>query len=353
MIVRQMIQPLTILVVVSVASVAMAEESQPPQTVEFGVPQPQPEAEPAPTPTPAAAPEGGTPWLTAQEVADAGERGVLACENAVCQCDRGQEGTTECASVTCRCVTDVPPAGPFLPREVQQAPSGARDDARADVWTAAMEGRGLPRLLEEPVPSAGFNLSRYRIGFKIEAGYPFVDTELLVRLHNVVQLGIGYRSAYTFSNAGYADLAFRLYRNSEATRGVSLLLRGGYTYVQPQEADDEIPALVGGDAAFGEIILAVSFRWGRHAFDLNTGVRLGWVKAQDCEEDPYGWSDCWYAIFPDGEEGLLPTVMIDFAWAVRIHSAVSYYLALGVDVFTTSYQAPALPRFRNGLMIEF
>lgn len=355
----------TVLVVTSVASDTTAEESQAPPTVEFGAPQPPPEAEPeaqvaAPQPeadsqrqSPSTAPSGGTPWLTAGEVEAAGERGVLACENAVCRCERELEGSTECASVTCRCVDEVPAAGPFLPREVQQPSSGVTPGSGADVWTAAMEGRGLPTLLEEPVPAAGFNLSRYRLGFKIEAGYPFFDTELLVRLHNVVQLGFGYRSAYTMSNGGYADLSFRLYRNSDATRGISLLLRGGYNYVHPQEADNDIPAMLGGDAAFGEAILAASFRWGRHAFDLNVGVRLGWVKAQDCEEDDWGYTDCWYAIFSDGEPGLLATFIADFGYAVRIHPAVSYYFAFGVDVYTTSEQYPALPLFRNGIIIEF
>ena len=223
----------------------------------------------------------------AQESSDRGAvwggvQAALVCRNVVCRCESASAGTdasrgtavpdsSECPTLTCWCDDDAP-RGRRLP--VVPAPPTGAAQAQDDepVSNVPSEGgrvqRTLPVALDRPVQVAGFTLSDSRVGALFELGYPFIDFKFSFRLHQWVDLAIGYRGLYTLTNAGYASLKIRLFENRPGTVGLSLGLLGGYT-VNDQEG---YTYLVGASSGFGEVLLALSLRRGRHAFDFIAGA---------------------------------------------------------------------------------
>jgi hypothetical protein len=311
------------------------------------LPPPPPEPELAPAPAPE------SPWVTPEEMAAGGASGALVCENALCRCEPGPSGP--CETVACQCATELPETSPFLPDSAlpppTQSPAVDPELTGPDVQLA---GRAAPDTdLHVPAPTAGFLMTERRVGLRLEAGYPFIDLDLLVRAHDVVQVGFGYRTLWTFTHAGYGELKFRLWRNEAAALGLSLLLRGGYTYIHLDEDDYDAEyntrsALVAGNSGFGELLLAFTARRGRHAFDAAVGLRLGWVQHIVVDEGGYG-NDL---VFDSGEPGMLATVIVDAGYTVRMNRSSSFVAGLGVDVFTNSDAYRALPRARFGFVIE-
>jgi len=306
-------------------------------------PQPSDQPQPGPTPDSRLAPVPAEPeTLSFQD--------DLECEFVVCRCDSADAGFDDlsgCEAVVCRCVHDPPPSRPMVVTERQgEAISTSQEPLRSseDRRTLAPADEEIPRALRIPVPSAGFQLSERRAALHIDVGSPFLDVSVRFRLHDVVQLGLGYRGVYGASNGGYAALRFRLYRNTNSTRGLSLMIAGGYLYDDSRDFD----FMTGANGPYGDVLLATSFRKAQHALDVLVGIRLGWIRGQWCE------SNCWDAVFEDGEAGLLPTVILALGWSVRISPSVSYTFACGVNIYTTSRRHPAaLPLWRNDFVFDF
>lgn len=333
-------------VVVALALLALAG---PARAEEWGLP-PAPEPAPAPAPAPAPGPEAESPWLTPDELHAPAAPGALVCDNAVCRCVPGPRG--RCDTIECRCADELPETSPFLPdAALPPATTQPAVDPELSQPDARLAAPGARPDLSAPVPSAGFLLSERRVGFRLEAGFPFIDVDLLVRAHDVVQLGLGYRTLWTFTHAGYGEIKFRLWRNEAATRGLSLLLRGGYTYQYRDDGDtydyNYNTSLVGGDSGFGELLLGLSIHGRRHAFDLQAGLRLGWV-----QEALYDEWDYYTTVFSGGDAGMLATVIIDAGYALRMTRSSSFVVGFGVDVFTNSDAYRALPRGRVGFVVE-
>ncbi len=250
----------------------------------------------------------------------------MICRAMVC---RNAEG----GGVTCWCEDEPPWGRPAAVREVID--DSERPSPR------------LPAILDRPAPVSGFTLTRARVGMLLEIGYPFLDLRASFRLHEWLDLGLGYRGRWGTTNAGYASLKFRLFQNQPATFGLALVLAGGYTRARDQDS----AVVVGGDSAFGEAILNLSVRRRRHAFDALLGLRLGWVR--DCEvwiESEY--DDCYYHPFADEEAGLMATVIFDVGYSVRIGPFISFFIAAGIDIFANSDSPPVLPRGRTGFLFE-
>lgn len=303
------------------------------------------EPQPAPAPTPA--PESS--WLAPAET-PAGAPGALVCDNALCRCLPGPRGS--CDTIECRCIDEPPETSPLLPEAALSSPAPQPAvDPELTQTGARLRGRDASADLSVPAPSAGFLLSERRLGLRLEAGFPFLDVDLLVRAHDAVQLGFGYRTFWTFTHTAYGELKLRLWRNAAATRGLSMLLRGGYTYLfrnEPYDLDyNDLTSIVGGDSGFGELLLALSIRGRRHAFDLQTGLRVAWVQ----EAVPYEWY-FYGVVFADGEAGLLATVIIEAGYALRMSRSSSFVVRFGVDVFTNSDDYKARPRGGVGFIVE-
>jgi hypothetical protein len=105
--------------------------------------------------------------------------------------------------------------------------------------------------------------------------------------------------------------------------------------------------MVGGDSGFGELLLALSIHARRHAFDVQAGLRLGWV--QDALYDEW---DYYGMVFADGEAGMLATVIIEAGYALRMNRSSSFVVNFGVDVFTNSDDRKILPRGNVGFLVE-
>lgn len=259
----------------------------------------------------------------------------LICAEAECRCITGRDGD-RCASVVCRCAA--PPEEQRQQLEVEPSEPPAAE---------------APPSLLVPVPTAGFTLNEHRLSLRLDAGFPFLDAELLIRLHDAITLGFGYRTMYSFHHAGFGTIKFRVARNRRLTRSLSLFGTGGYGHSPNREVDE----FVGVNGAFGELGLAVSFRWGRNALDILGAVRLGWVSGRTCAETDYyygsGDDQCWNSWFEDGEPGLSIAVILDIGWSIRISPRVSYFFSPGVQINTNSRGIEAYTRFRNGIFIDF
>lgn len=201
----------------------------------------------------------------------------------------------------------------------------------------------------EATPVAGFPLRKRRLGFLLELGYPFLDFRVGYGITDRLQILLGYRGLYAMSSAGYAGLKFGLFQNKPRTVGVSFTALGGYTYVkQKNDYDDGTTReLVGGDGGFGEAWLTVTVRRRRHGLMLVGGLRISQVSG--CSDE----YDCWGSIFASGSPGTLVTGFFELGWEMRFMRYASYYVAIGVDMFTNSNALPAMVRFRNGVLLDF
>lgn len=317
-------------------SAVMAEEAEAGdgESVVFGEPAPPAAEAPAAAETPAASPADAAetgedlPWLTEQEIQTPTPIDEIRCPQVRCRCD--EEGDAGCESLTCHC-------------ERLGDTSSFGDDE------GLVHGRELAAEMQVPVPVSGFTLQAHRLALRVETSFPFLETALLIRLHERVTLGLGYRSFYGFNNAGIAELAIQVAQNESHSRGMSIIARGGYgRNVDPQEPWHT--AFTGYNGPLGELLIAGTFRWGRHAFDLNMGVRIGGVPERDCEDE---WDDyCYDAWFRNGESKPAVTMLADFGWSLRFMERASFFAGLGVHWYTNSDAIPALPRFRAGFIFE-
>jgi hypothetical protein len=279
----------------------------------------------------------------------------LRCRRVDCECAAPPMSSAEglvyqplvargCRQVVCRC---------DLPAEAESAPPAV------EPRPAAVESLPPPQPPEEiftlePAPVAGFTLPRRTIGLRLEAGHPFLDAQFAYGLHDAVEIDAGYRGMWGKSNGGYAGLRFRLYRSPSGNAALSLSLLGGYTYVQPGEDHYNIAKFNGGDSGFVEAGFGFTVGRRRHAFIASAGLRLAWVQDHlDCGSESRYLDDCEDTIFLDGHSGFLPVVFLDVGYAVRLHRAVSLYIATGFDAFTAGQNLSGMVRQRFGLMFDF
>lgn len=253
----------------------------------------------------------------------------LRCEAMRCRCHRGADGDP-CGSITCRCAQEVPETTVVAPR------------FRRDGEEESLE---LPASLQLPVATAGFTLVGHRLGFVFDVGFPFLEATLLVRAHDIITVGVGYRSFYTLTNAFFGSLKIRVANSRANTRALSITALGGYgRETRERQYNTEITGIDGG---FAELRLAASFRFGRHALDFRLGTTLGWIR--EVIIDDWGYGSGWF----DGEGGVAVTVFTDIGWTARITPKASFFLALGVSIYTNSHSyLEALPRSRLGFLVD-
>ena len=273
--------------------------------------------------------------------------GELRCRRVHCDCASPpfasgedlvfQPQTREgCQRVICRCLP-----GDDTPEE--QGEPLPTPEAPEDLFIA------------RPAPVYGFLLERRRVGVRLELGFPYIDAHLMYGVHDVFEIGAGYRGMYGMSSGGYGSLKFRLYRNQRQTASLSLLALGGYHHVPLGEGHDKITALSGGDGAFMELSLAASVGRYGHSFTVASGVRLAWIREMaPCEVDDYGDSwDCRDTVFLDGHGGFMPVAFFEVGYAARVWRYLSLFISTGFDAFTNSQAFVASVRFRMGLMFDF
>lgn len=285
--------------------------------------------------------QGGAPSPATQQGA-----GVLRCQRLQCSCAEAPFASDDglvfqsheaegCSQVICRC----------LPSE-EVAPEAPVD---------ALPTPETPRELftERSVPVSGFLMNRRSVGLRLELGYPYLDIHFMYGVHDVFEIGVGYRGMYNMSFAGYGSLKFRLYHSGQRA-SLSLIALGGYHHVQNGEGHDKITSLAGGDGPFMEFGLAASVGRYGHYFTVASGVRLAWVREQaPCEsEDDYYYWDC-DMVFPDGEAGFMPVAFLEVGYAARVWRLLSLFISTGFDAFTNSQAFLASARFRLGLMFDF
>ncbi len=266
----------------------------------------------------------------------------LVCQQVRCRTEARGVDTPSSGNVVCECHFDPIEASPLPPEP-------SMTDEALDEELRILGSSELPELLDTPVAVAAFGLGRSRVGVRLDVGFPFIDFEVMVRLHEVFQLGIGYRTAYGVANAGYGSFKLRFYQNATDTVAFALVGRGGYTHAPDLNGE----WLAGNNGAFGEALLALSFRWGRHAIDVHAGFRFGWIRWRDCESDL--GEICWGAVFSDsdGRSGLLLTTLVEIGWAFRISPHASYFFSGGVQIVPGSDQNPLFPLGRTGLLFDF
>lgn len=286
--------------------------------------------------------ESGASTPSAQQIAS-----ELHCRRVHCACatapfasDEGlvfQPETSEgCRQVICRCLPGEDP-----PEEVGD--SLPTPEAPRELFS------------ERPAPVYGFPMARRRVGLQLDIGYPYLDINVRYGVHDVFEIGAGYRGMYNMSFGGYGSLKFRLYRSTQRSAALSLIVLGGYHHVQQGEGHDKITALAGGDGAFLEMSLAMSAGRRGHYFTAASGVRLAWVREQaSCETDEYGYaSDCYETVFEDGHGGFMPVAFVDVGYAARVWRHLSLFTLVGFDAFTNSDAFLVSVRFRLGLMFDF
>jgi hypothetical protein len=250
----------------------------------------------------------------------------------VCRCEPGPAPATgaidRCATLACRCEAAPPPT---------PAPATAQPREEA---------------LGQPVGTNGFTLAPRHVGLRLEAGFPNMVIEILHGAHRRVTWGVGYKNVfYTIGHAGYGLLRILVAENQRRSVAFSLTGTIGYTYLR----EDYPEYLVtNGDSVSGELLASLSFRRGRNAFDLLAGLRLGWIREQECHSVDE-WDDCsGDYVFTDGRAALLATVIFDFGWTIRITRSLGYYIAGGFESFTNADQViPINYRARTGLLFDF
>ncbi len=248
------------------------------------------------------------------------------------------------------------PAAPEQPLRATPAPRevAPRDTAPPPYYPpVGPNGRyqPAPRILKpvEAAPVGGFPLRKKRMSFSLELGYPFLDFRFGYGLSDRFQFLIGYRGLYSLSSAGYAGVKIGLFQNKERSVGVSLVALGGYNYVKDADGDGgTTKMLVGGDGGFGEGWLMATVRRRRHGLTLTGGMRIS--EMSGCDDSEYY---CYSSVFDSGRDGTLVTAFFELGWEMRIMQFASYYVAMGVDMFTNSKDLPAMVRFRTGVMLDF
>lgn len=286
--------------------------------------------------------ESGASTPSAQQIAS-----ELHCRRVHCECatapfasDDGlvfQPQTSDgCRQVICRCLP-----GEDVPEEVGE--TLPTPETPSELFT------------ERPAPVYGFPMARRDVGVRLELGYPYLDIGLMYGVHDVVEIGAGYRGMYTMSFGGYGSLKFRLYRSTQRNAALSLNILGGYHHVPQGEGHDKITGLAGGDGAYLELSLAMSVGRRGHYFTAASGVRLAWVREQpSCATDEYGYAwDCYETVFNDGHGGFMPVAFLDLGYAARVWRHLSLFILTGFDAFTNSDSFLASVRFRLGFMFDF
>ena len=218
--------------------------------------------------------------------------------------------------------------------------------ARAGVTA---ERRHKPKEFE-PAPTGGFTLGRNKAQVMVEAGYPFVKFELGYGLLSNLQLFAGYQGLYSFTSAGYGGIKLGLITTPKKTFGLSLAALGGYTHLRHRD-DAVAGAIVGGDGGFGEFRLMLSGRKGRHGFFFNAGMRMSQVTRNiRCEKGAKPESMDNFNCLSD--DPVLTTVFVEAGYEVRLSRYASYFVGVGVDVFSGAWY-PAMVRLRNGILFDF
>lgn len=273
---------------------------------------------------------------------------TLQCEQIECRCalEQSMSSGTQlftpndeegCQLVGCRCVE--PPAEGEADRDRLLPPPRPPVEHRERV----------------PAPLGGALLERRHVGFRLDTGFPFLDFRIGYGAHDILELSVGYRSFWGLTHAGYGQIRFRLYNNRENGHALlSLGLLGGFNYVGGGRDHPFRTRFTAGDSGFGEINLGLSIGRHVHSFTAELGARLGWVQEDDdCEEDEWGWSECWDSIYENGEAGLLVTPYIELGYAARFHRNVSFFISTGFEAYTNTDQVVASVRQKLGIIVDF
>lgn len=154
------------------------------------------------------------------------------------------------------------------------------------------------------------------------------------------------------SNGGYAGFKLRLYVNEKRSVGLALRAIGGYVHVLPAYKE-KVKELSGGDAGFGELWLMAAARRRRHGLMAALGLRLSQVTPCEVSVADLCAEPSLYA-----RTKAFVTVSAEIGWEMRLSPDVTFYLALGADMFPQTLVPPdgdweASPRFRTGLITEF
>jgi hypothetical protein len=284
----------------------------------------------------------------------ASEASTLRCRDVLCLCagePRLASGgmvfeplaARGCGAVVCSCTAPTTPGASARPEPAQPAAQEA---------LLPPPEPAPPR--PEPVPETGFLLGRGRLGLSVAAGWPFVELQVAYGAHEAVEVAAGYRAMYGLASAWYGGLRLRLHENRKRGAALSLLALGGYTYVVSGEGHNRSTQFAGGDSGFGEAALALSVGRNIAWFTFLGGARVSGVQDHICSSAAVSSTtlNCEQAVFPDGEAGVLVTVMLEVGFAVRLNSFMSLLGAVGGDWFVNSEAREAFVRGRLGFSFD-
>jgi hypothetical protein len=195
----------------------------------------------------------------------------------------------------------------------------------------------------DPTPAGGYTLPKGGFALKLEFGYPHMDVGLLFALGNRVQVGVGYRSVYTINHTPYANMKFSLNSRNRDVLGLALELGAGYSFGQ-DDFEDFGNRMAGEYHFFGEAWLRGTARRGKHGLLFGVGARISQAVP--------GW-DYYYDGGSSAEVGekVMATISVEIGYELRINRVSSFFLATGVDIFTSDEWLPALIRFRMGVIV--
>lgn len=193
-------------------------------------------------------------------------------------------------------------------------------------------------------PVGGFTLGNRRFGVQLEFGYPFFNFQVGYGLGTRFQVFVGYRGIYTVTHTPYGGIKVALFANPRKTVGLSFTALGGWTHVRDSDSSNAATeSFAGGSGGFGEAMLSITARKGRHGVLINAGARIAQVAAcSDCENH-----------LLDGDSGVIATAFAEVGYEYRFMQHMSYFVAAGADFFTNSEWTPAMPRFRTGVVVDF
>jgi hypothetical protein len=189
----------------------------------------------------------------------------------------------------------------------------------------------------------GYTLPRGGFAVKTELGYPNLDLEFLFAVGSRVQLGVGYRGLYTMNHTPYGSFKWSLNRRNRDVLGLALELRAGYSFPRDGDDGDSIGNMLTGEYQwFGELRFLGTARSGRHG--------LLWAVGGRVSRSPY---DDYYDGYGDHSDSgkAMGVVTLEIGYELRINRIASFFLSLGVDIFTDEDYIPALPHFRMGVLL--
>lgn len=196
----------------------------------------------------------------------------------------------------------------------------------------------------DPTPVGGYTLPKGGFGLKLEFGYPHMDIGILFALGNRVQVALGYRSVYTINHTPYANVKFSLNSRNRDVLGLALELGAGYSFGRDQDEEHIGNRMAGEYHVFGEAWLRGTARRGRHGLLFGVGAKISQAVPGYAYDYDYNEPES------TGDK-VMATISLEIGYELRINRVASFFLATGVDIFTSDEWIPALIRFRLGVIV--